>query len=374
MSSGDQGPWFCDANAGAPALPEVLQAFVEAERRFPANPSSAHAAGRRAKGELERSRERVAAALGVAAGDVVFTSGGTEAANMAVRGLGDPLRPVLAGDLEHPAVRESAAARGVVRWSVDATGAVEVRDPREEIGLIALVHAQSEVGTLQPVAAAAQLARARGVPLFVDAAQTLGRAALEPVFETGAAVALSPHKAGGLRGGGVLAGHDLHAQLQPLMFGGGQELGARPGTPSVALASGNALAIELAVRERAARAESMARNRAAFLAALCDSGEEHRVLTPLTESVPNTIMMWFRAVEGRYLLPALDLAGVHASHGSACSSGSPTPPPVLAAMSIDDEAARACVRFSFDWSSSASSCARAGVVVAEVVRRLRKKK
>lgn len=373
MSAVGGGPWFCDANAGARALPEVLETYVAVEQSCPANPSSSHAAGRKARGELERARERVAAAVGVAASDVIFTSGGTEAANMAVRGLGDPSLPVLAGELEHPAVRESAAQRGAVLWGVDESGAVEVVEPEAAIGLVALVHAQSEVGTLQPIPAAAALARARSVPLFVDAAQTLGRATLAPVFAEGAAVALSPHKAGGLRGGGVLAGRDLHARLRPLMFGGGQELGARPGTPSVALAAANALAIELAVQNREARAAKMATNRRAFLQSLLTLDRDHQVLTPLANSVPNTIMVWFRGVEGRYLLPALDLAGVHASHGSACSSGSPTPPRVLAAMSISAEAARACVRFSFEWSSAPSDCARAGEAVGEVVRRLRKK-
>lgn len=373
MSGAADGPWFCDANAGAPALPEVLETFVAVERRFPANPASAHAAGRRARGELEQARERVAAATGVAASDVIFTSGGTEAANMAVAGLGDPALPVLISDVEHPAVRESAAARGVVCWDVDETGAAKVCAPVAPVGLVALVHAQSEVGTLQPVAAAAEVARAAGVPLFVDAAQTLGRAPLGAIFGAGAVVALSPHKAGGLRGCGVLAGRDLHAQLRPLMFGGGQELGARPGTPSVALAAASALAVELAVRDQNDRAANMSRNRDAFLRSLLDADCEHRVLTPLPNSVPNTSMVWFPGVEGRYLLPALDLAGVQASHGSACSTGSPTPPRVLAAMGIDDAAARASVRFSFGWSSDATSCARAGAVVAEVAGRLRKK-
>lgn len=373
MSARGGDSWFCDANAGAPALPEVLDLFMDVERRFPANPASAHAAGRRARGALEQAREQVAAALGVAAGDVVFTSGGTEAANLAVRGLGDPSLPVLAGDLEHPAVREAAAQRGCVGWDVGEAGAVLVTEPRAAVGLVALVHAQSEVGTLQPIAAAAAVAQGCGVPLFVDAAQTLGRAPLGPVFEAGAAVALSPHKAGGLRGSGVLAGHGIHAGLRPLMFGGGQEMGARPGTPSVALAAANALAIERAVAERAQRAENMGRNRESFLRALGAVDDAHRVLTPLADSVPNTIMVWFGGVEGRYLLPALDLAGVHASHGSACSSGSPTPPRVLAAMHIGDDDARACVRFSFDWSDAAADCARAGEVVGEVVGRLRKK-
>lgn len=374
MSAAAEGPWFCDANAGVPALPEVVEEFVRVERGCPANPSSAHAAGRRARGALEQARERVAAAMQVAADEIVFTSGGTEAGNLAVRGLGDTTLPVLMGDLEHPAVRESARQRGTVSWDVDGAGCVVVTSPAEAIGLVALVHAQSEVGTLQPVEDAAGVASRRGVPLFVDAAQTLGRVPLEPVVAAGAAVALSPHKAGGLRGNGVLVGKDVHKHLQPLMYGGGQELGLRPGTPSVALAAANALAIERAVVGCAKRSERMARNRAAFLASLRATDCEAQVLTPLQQSVPNTIMMCFEGVDGRSLLPALDLAGVQASHGSACSSGSPTPPRVLAAMGVTEPRARACVRFSFDWLDREGECAQVGAIVGAIALRLSKKK
>jgi cysteine desulfurase len=374
LSGDDRGPWFCDANAGAPVLPEVLDEFCAVERRCPANPASAHTAGRRARGELEQARERIAAALRVTSNDVLFTSGGTEAANLAVRGLGDATLPVLLGDLEHPAVREAAAQRGALSWQVDASGAVIVTEPDRPIGLVALVHAQSEVGTLQPVIQAAEIARTRAVPLLVDAAQSLGRVALDDVFAAGAVTALSPHKAGGLRGHGVLAGSGLHGLLRPLMHGGGQELGLRPGTQSPALAAANALAIELAVRTCATRAATMRDNRAAFLDALRTTGCEHRILTPLEHSIANTVMVCFFDVDGRNLLPALDLAGVQASHGSACSSGSPTPPRILTSMAIEESLARACVRFSFDWFERREACAQVGRVVGDVVLRLRKKK
>jgi len=370
----DKGPWFCDANAGAPALDEVLEEFCAVERRCPANPASAHGAGRRARGELEQARERIAAALQIPSSDVLFTSGGTEAANLAVRGLGDPSLPVLLGDLEHPAVRESAAQRGTIAWQVDTNGAVVVTAPEQAIGLVALVHAQSEVGTLQPVIQAAEIARTSRVPLLVDAAQSLGRVALDDVFAEGAVVALSPHKAGGLRGHGVLAGRELHGLLRPLMHGGGQELGLRPGTQSPALAAANALAIERAVQTHEERATRMRQNRDAFLDALRATNCAHRVLTPLANSIPNTAMLCFEELDGRNLLPALDLAGVQASHGSACSSGSPTPPRILQAMTIEESLARACVRFSFDWFDRRESCAQVGRVVGDVVLRLRKKK
>ena len=372
--NGAAGPtWFCDHNAGGPVAPAVLEQFLATERTCPGNPASAHALGRRARAVLEEARQRIGTALGIAATDVVFTSGGTEAANLAVLGLGDATLPVAAAAVEHPAVYEPAQSRGLIPWNVGADGVAHIIEPSQEVGLLCLVHAQSELGVLQPVLAAADLAATLAVPLFVDAAQTLGRVALQPLCDRGAIVALSPHKAGGLRGHGVLLGRDLPRQLRPLLRGGSQELGLRPGTQSPALAMANALAIELALRQSAERATAMANMRAAFLRALAATGVVHRVLTPLEQSLPNTAMVHFSAVDGRNLVPTLDLAGIQASHGSACSSGAPTPPRILQAIGLDDATARACVRFSFGAHDAIEFGEHAGTRVGEVIARRQKK-
>lgn len=373
MTTPPKQSWFCDFNAGAPALPEVLAAFVEAEARCPANPASSHAAGRRARGVLEQAREEIADLFDLTAQDVVFTSGGTEAANLAVRGLGDPNLPALMADVEHPAVREAALRRGSCKWSIDASGAAIIEEPAQPIGLICLVHAQSELGTLQDTERAIEIARNCDVPVLVDAAQSLGRVPVQPLVASGANVSLSPHKAGGLRGHGVLLGRGLESNLKPLMHGGGQEFGLRPGTQSPSLASANALAIRMALEEQPQRAQMMAQNRKAFLRALEAQESPFRVLTPLAHSVPNTVMLCFEDVDGRNLLPALDLAGVQASHGSACSSGSMTAPVVLRSMGLEATQARACVRFSFGWQNRADECEQVGALVGAVVDRLRKK-
>jgi len=358
-------PIFCDWNAGAPPDPRILETFVRIERECPGNPASVHGAGRRARAELEQARARIAASLQVTDDEVLFTSGGTEAANMAVLGLGDPDLPVLLARVEHPAVFVAAQTRGVVTWRIDGDGRAVVRAPDREVGLVALVHAQSELGTLQPVADAAEVARTIGVPLLVDAAQSLGRVALAPLLRDASAIVLSPHKCGGLRGHGVLV---VQAPNQPrsLLHGGAQEQGLRPGTQSPALAAANALAIELAVREQQERALCMQRQRTTFLDGLRASGVEHRVLTPLQDSLPNTAMIAFLGADGRNLLPMLDLAGIQASHGSACSSGSPSPPAILRDIGLDESAASACVRFSFGWHDDRDlHCVgqRVGVVV-----------
>ena len=364
---------FCDWNAGAPPDPRVLDCFVRVEHECPGNPASVHGAGRRARAELEGARARIAAALGVSPDDVVFTSGGTEADNLAVLGLGDPDLAVLLASTEHPATIEAARQRGIVEWDIDTTGRAIVCDPGQPVGLAALVHAQSELGTLQPVAVASELARSIKVPLFIDAAQSLGRVALQPIVDVADAFALSPHKCGGLRGHGILVVRDAGARLRPLLRGGGQEQGLRPGTQSPALAAANALAVELAITERAQRETCMLRARDSFLCGLRRCHVDHRVLTPLDASLANTVMIAFPTIDGRNLLPMLDLVGIQASHGSACSSGSPSPPPILRRIGLDEATARACVRFSFGWREADCELEEVGRRVGDVLAAARKK-
>ncbi|MBK8099228.1 MAG: aminotransferase class V-fold PLP-dependent enzyme [Planctomycetes bacterium] len=361
-----------DHNATTPVLPEVLDRFVAVERECPGNPASLHAAGRRARAVIEAARQQVANALLVPTDDVFFVGSATEADNLAVRGAGDPDRPVLLAETEHAAVREAAMARGVRWWRVDAQGRAEILAPPEPVGMLTLVHAQSEVGTVQPVAAAAELAAVLHVPLHVDAAQSLGRLPLHEIVRLADSVALSPHKAGGLRGVGILIARRAGQRLRPLWFGGGQERGLRPGTQSAAAIAAAALAIELAVAGTVQRAVSMAAARDAFLTTLQVHVPSLRALTPRAESLPNTLLLAFPDVDGRNLLPALDLQRVAASSGSACSSGSSQPARILFAMGLDDAIARTCIRFSFSHTHSPEFAARAARVVGEVVSRLRK--
>jgi len=176
-------PVYLDHAAATPVDPRVLDEFLAVERRCPGNPSSLHGAGRAARRALEAARDEAAMALGVPSDAVSFVSGGTEANVTAVRGAGDLARPVLmAPAVEHPSVGAAAERwRGVVAWSVDASGRAVVVDPGTPVGLVCLAHAQSEIGTLQPIAAAAAVARELGAPLHVDAAQSLGRVPLTAV-------------------------------------------------------------------------------------------------------------------------------------------------------------------------------------------------
>ena len=357
--------FYFDHNACTQADDRVLARFLEVEALCPSNPGSLHESGRRARAMVEQARAEVASALGVRADELLFVSGGTEANNMIVLGAGDPGLPVLLAPVEHPSVLEAGAQRGRVLWEVDRCGAAVVAPPDENVGLICLVHGQNEIGTLQPVAAAAALARDLGAPLHVDVSQTLGRCPLADVIGVATSVTLSTHKAGGVRGAGVLI--NKNPDLRPLFCGGGQQQGQRPGTESPALAVASALAITLAIEEQPARSANMLAARAAFATELPNSTTW---ITPKNNSLPNTLMCLFQDVDGRMLLPALDMAGVEASQGSACSSGSPTPPPVLHAMGMNDQEARACVRFSFSQHTTPEQASRGGRIVHDVISRL----
>lgn len=357
-----------DHDAGTPVDPRVLDRFLAVERACPGNPSSVHSAGRRARAALEEARAELADALGVAADAVVFLAGGTEANHLAVRGLGDPRLPLLASLVEHKSVLAAAAERGIVRFEVDRCGRAVVQAPGRPVGAIALAHAQGELGTLQPIADAVRLSRELGVPLHVDAAQTLGRVALRPVLDGADTLALSAHKAGGLRGSSALI--VLGRRPRPLITGGGQEGGLRAGTVSPSLAAATARAVALALSEQAARAAAMAASRDAFVAELIGR-EPCEVLVPATECLPNTAMIRFPAVDGRALVLALDLAGVLASHGAACSSGAADPPEILHAIGLAAEEARRCARFSTSAATSIDDAREAARRVARTVAELR---
>lgn len=367
MTDVSQERWHLDHNAGTPVDPRVLERFLEVETSCPGNPASLHTAGRRARAVLEEARVEAARALDVDPARILFVSGGTEANNLVVHGAGDPQAPVLLSNVEHPSVLEPARARGVVLLDVDSQGRAQIAPPDRKVGLVCLVHAQSELGTIQPVAAAAELAADLQVPLHVDAAQTAGRVPIHDVLALAATVTLSAHKLGGLRGGSILV-YDPDRPPRPILKGGGQEGGLRPGTVSPSLAAATARALALALAEQAARARVMAAAREAFVEEL-QTRVRLRVLTP-QDSLPNTAMLAFPEADAKALLPALDLAGIQASAGSACSAGSPRPPLILRTILADDTLASRCVRFSFSHRTTPEEARRAARAAAAAIERI----
>jgi cysteine desulfurase len=366
---------YLDNNATTPTLPAVWEAMRPFLADTYGNPASAHRAGRRARQALEDARERVATLLGAHADEVVFTSGGTEANNLAVFGLaGDPPGHIIASPIEHPSVAEPLRRLGEVGFRVDylpvdCAGVVRPEALagllRPETRLVTVMLANNETGAVQPIA---ELVGA--VPFHCDAVQAVGRTPVHFGRLGVTTLSLSAHKFHGPRGIGALLVR-RGAKLRPLLFGGHQQAGRRPGTEPVALAVGLAAALELADREGEARRRHVLSLRRRLLDVL------HREAAPVVLNgpdegvIPHTLNLSFPGCRADALLMNLDLAGVACSTGSACSSGSLLPSPVLKAMGTPDEVLHSAMRFSLSALLSEAEVDEAARRIVEVVRRLR---
>ncbi len=340
---------YLDHNATTPVLPAAWDAMRPLMAEAFGNPSSSHAAGRQARRHLEDARETVARLLGALPEEVIFTSGATEANNLALFGLcGEPPGRIVASPLEHPCVIEplkQLAARGFeIEWlKVDGRGIVEPGEPAERI-LLTLQLANHETGAIQPVREFAKL----GGRLHTDAAQVVGKMPVNFRDLGVTALTLSGHKFRGPKGVGALL-LKKGTQLRPLQFGGHQQRGHRPGTEPVALAVGMAVALEHAVKFMSDTAASLMRLRQRLLDQLLAAVPVVVVNGPLpgdADSLPTTLNLSFPGCRADLLLMSLDLAGVACSTGSACSSGSLLPSPVLAAMGVPDDILKSALRFS----------------------------
>lgn len=353
---------YLDHAATSPIRREVLAAMTPYLTTEFGNPSSVHGAGQAARAALDDARRRVARVTGSRAGDVIFTSGGTESNNLGIKGvavaalLGRGARHVITTAIEHSSVLESVRALGRVHGfdvtvlPVDHQGVV---DPgavaaaiRDDTALVAIGYANNEVGTVQPIAEIEAACAARGVPLHVDAVQAAGWLPLTPAAPRALrTLAISGHKIGAPQGTGALIA-PARIPLEPLLHGGGQERGRRSGTESVAGAVALATALELADAERAATAERVSRIRDRFIAEVL-ARVPGAVLTGHTSRrIPHVASFTIAGVNGETVLTDLERRGVIASSGSACSSASDDASHVLLALGIDDDLARTSIRFS----------------------------
>ncbi len=380
-------PIDLDQNATTPLDPAVLEA-MRPYWLAGGNPESRHALGRASRRGWDRARESVARVLGADPSEVVFTSGGTEANNLALLGLagrdGAPGGPphVIGSPIEHPAVsgplgRLEAAGVAVDRPAVGPDGRADAGAMAAAIRagtrLLTLMLANNETGALQPVGPLAALAADRGVPTHTDAVQAVGRVPVS-FRELGVAtLAASAHKFHGPAGIGLLLvrrGTRLAAQLE----GGGQQGGLRPGTPPVALAVGLAAALERFEAEAGARAARGRRLRDRLEAALIAGLGADRVARngPIDDAqrLPQTLNVGFPGLDPDALLMQLDLAGVAASLGSACASGSTRPSPTLEAMGVPPDRLRSSVRFSLGAFTTEAEVDEAARRVVAVIARL----
>ena len=365
---------YLDHAATTPVRPEVLEAMAPFFTSRFGNPSSHHTVGEAAADALADARRRVAAVLGVRAADVVFTSGGTEADNLAVKGLaigallrrrdarGEGAAPagderavhVITTPIEHEAVLascdylERVHGVAVTRLPVDATGTVSADDLaaaiRPSTALVSIGYANNEIGTVQDVAALAAVTAAARVPLHLDAVQAAGWL---PLAGAGAdALSLAGHKVGAPAGIGVLAVRS-RLPLEPVVHGGGQERDRRSGTENLAGAVGLALALELAEAERVEASARVGALRDRFVERVLDRVPTARLTGHPTRRLPGTASFTFAGTSGEAVLLELERRGVVTSSGSACAAGSDEPSHVLLACGIDLATAQTAVRFTF---------------------------
>ena len=376
---------YLDYAASAPVRPEALAAMLPLLERPAANPSSQHGLGRAARAAVETAREQVAALVGAAPAEVVFTSGGTEADNLAVKGtvLARPPegRHLVCSAVEHHAVLDAAAwaeadaGASVDLAPVDGLGRV---DPDRLAGLlqpgrtalVAVMAANNEVGTGQPVAAVAEAAHAAGAVLLCDAVQAAGLPGVDLAGDGIDLLALASHKLGGPTGVGALVVRP-GTGLRPLVHGGGQERGLRSGTlPAAALAGfGAAAAAALAERQTGA-ATTLATLRSRLLAALRALAPDLEVNgspAPADAGLPGLLSVRFPGSRAEDLLLLLDRHRVACSAGSACASGAVTPSHVLVAMGREPAQARETIRFSLGHASTQADVDAAAAAVAQAL-------
>ncbi len=348
---------YLDFNATTPVDPRVVEAMLPHLAGPAGNPSSVHRFGRAARAALEQARAQVAALVGAQPDQVIFTSGGTEANNLAIRGVhpaGARDAPIAVSAVEHASVlaaarRRQRHGRAVRTLEVDAGGRVRIQSVRDalEAGavLLSVMWANNETGVLQPVAEIAALARAAGAILHTDAVQAAGKVPVDFPSSGVHLMTLSAHKIYGPQGVGALIA-DAAVDLAPLVEGGGQERGRRGGTENLAGIVGFGAAAELARREREARATRMRGLRDALERALAQRPGTV-VFAADAERLPNTVQFAVSGIAGETLVLELDRAGVAVSSGSACHSGRAEPSHVLAAMGVARETAYGAVRVSF---------------------------
>lgn len=378
---------FLDAAATTPVRREVLEAMWPYLSGEFGNPSSHHSLGDAAAAALAGARETAAKALGCRPGEIVFTSGGTEADNLAVKGIAlarraaDPrLDRVVISAVEHPAVEESARyLERVHGFAVDVvpvdrygqvTEAALAAVLRPETALVSIMYANNEVGTIQPVAALAALARSHGVPLHSDAVQAAGWLSLD-VRRLGVdALSISGHKLGAPKGCGALVLRG-RTRIEPLVHGGGQERGRRSGTENVAAAVALATALRLAGTSRPETAARVAALRDVFIGEVLAGVPGAALTGHPTDRLPSVASFYFPGTSGESVLLELERQGVICSSGSACAAGSDEPSPVLLAMGIDPEVAQTAVRFSFEASVAAAELREAAAAVRTAVGSLR---
>ena len=347
---------YLDNNATTPLHPEVLEAMLPGLRENYGNPSSIHSFGRSARVQLDEAREKVARLINAQSSEVIFTSGGTEANNLALLGVAfkDKGKKIITSKVEHPSVlnpcRQLEEQGMEVHYlDVDDLGRIDMDDLESQItestALISLQHANSETGVLQDIKRISEIARNKGVLFHTDAVQSVAKMPFDLKDYPVDLLSISAHKFYGPKGVGALYLKKGTPALFSPVCGGNQEKKRRGGTENVAGIMGFGKACELAT-EKMDEVSKLACLRDYFLNRVCELIPRTELLGDKTNRLPNTLNLSFDGVEGDTLLIAMDMEGVAVSTGSACSSGTGLPSSVLRAMGIPDKRINSSIRFS----------------------------
>ena len=373
---------YLDHNATTPIAPEVLELVTAVLQNQVGNPSSVHSAGRSARVLVDEAREQVASLIGASPSEIVFTSGGTEANNFALLGvalgLGKTHGHIVTSQVEHPSILNpclqlETLGFEVDRLKVDSLGRmVGLEDSlKESTLLVSLQHANSETGVLQDIAGAGEIVRKRGILFHTDAVQSVGKISLQAQDMPVDMLSISAHKLNGPKGVGALYLKKGSPDLFAPICGGGQEKKRRGGTENVAGIVGFGKACELA-RLSFQEMDKVSSLRDHFLKLVSSQITGVEVFGDLEHRLPNTLNIGFEGVEGDTLLIGLDMAGVAVSTGSACSSGTGLPSPVLTAMGIPTDKINSSIRFSLGKSNTIAEIERAVEILVRTVSTNRK--
>ena len=372
-----------DHASTTPMAPEVIEAMAAAFVEIFGNASSLHQPGLSARAALEEARERVAGFIGAEAGEVYFTSGGTESDNLAIRGAAlanrDRGKHIITTTIEHPAVLEPCKALEkegfeVTYLPVTREGLVEVEALeaaiREDTILISIMHANNEIGTIQPIAEAGEIARSRGIVFHTDAVQTVGKIPAK-VDDLGVdLLSISSHKLHGPKGVGALYIRKK-TPIEPIIFGGGHERGMRSGTENVPGIIGLAAASELAERNLEGEMVRISGMRDRLADYVLERVEETWVNGSRTKRLPNNLNLGFSFIEGEALLLRLDAKGIAVSTGSACSSKKTVASHVLTAIGLRPQEAHGSLRITLGRENTDEEVDRVGEAIVEVAESLR---
>jgi cysteine desulfurase len=388
---------YLDHAATTPMLPEAVAAMTGA-LPLTRNASSLHASGRRARRLVEEAREQLAAALGARPSEVIFTAGGTESDNLAVKGIywarraADPNRTrVLIAAVEHHAVLDAAQwlaeheGAELTLLEVDAFGRVHqdtlaaaIAEDPDSVAVVSVMWANNEVGTVNPIRELASTCAEHGIPLHTDAVQAVGAIPVDFAASGASALTLTGHKVGGPYGvGALLLGRDV--PCTPVLHGGGQERDLRSGTLDVPGILAFATAVHVAVAQREEHAAALAGLRDELIKVVCaavpdavlngDPGQSDVDGSP--SRLPGNVHLTFPGCEGDSLLMLLDAKGIECSTGSACTAGVAQPSHVLLAMGMDAAAARGSLRFSLGHTSTGADVRAVAEVIGPIVARAR---